>query len=131
MEAQNFDFLSKKSARASFTELPTEKEEVKLEKNRVSAQKSRQEKKVYVNTLEDKLKSMEEELKSYKMIISKNKSSIETKIESLKKKENEYTNLLSDCPFTKSEVLVSEERRKLNFDYTKIQSGLISELFKK
>jgi len=84
-----------------------------------------------VNTLEDKLNVMEEEIKSYKTLINKNTSSIETKIESLKNKENEYTNLLTNCNFAKPEILISEERRKLNFDYSKIQNGLISEIFKK
>jgi len=65
------------------------------------------------------------------LIISKNSSSIETKIECLKHKENEYTDLLTNCSFAHPEINVPEERRKLNFDYSKIQSNLISEIFKK
>jgi len=129
LENQTCSLLNQKTQRA--LHIPEEKKkEIMLYKNRISAQKSRQKKKMYVTTLEEKLNSMEEELKLYKMTINKNNSSIENKIESLRRKESDYTNLLSNCTFTQPEN-ISEERRKINFEYSKTQNSLINELFKK
>jgi len=60
---------------------------------------------------------------------SSNKSNLETKLESLKTKENDYLMFFNSCNF-KSTVNSIEEKRKMQNDYTIMQNGLISELYK-
>jgi len=99
----------------------------KLIRNRISAKRSRAKKKVYIKELEGVLQKTYDELEHFKNL-SKCNSLFEQSMSDMKKKETEFTELITQ---QEQNYLLDLKQRQIKQEYSQLQCTVLIELFKR